>query len=84
MLHCQMCLTCYTTVQINNCLKRTSYNQSSHYKNYRRLNFMNGSHHKPTTKSTRFAVSKDEKEGTGKSMKNALHVQQYGKRHLSV
>jgi len=32
------------------------------------------------------AVSKDEwdtKEGTGKSMKNALYVQWYGKRHLS-
>jgi len=30
-------------------------------------------------------VSKDEwdtREGTGKSMKNALHVQQCGKRHL--
>jgi len=43
---------------------------------------MNGSH---TTKSTPFAVSKDEwdtKEGTSKSMKNALYVQQYGKRHL--
>jgi len=24
----------------------------------------------------------DTKEGRGKSMKNALHVQQYGKRHL--
>jgi len=32
-----------------------------------------------------FAVSKDEwdtKEGSGKSIKNALYVQQYGKRHL--
>ena len=32
-----------------------------------------------------FTVSKDEwntKEGTGKSMKNALHVLQYAKRHL--
>jgi len=40
----------------------------------------------PTTKSTLFAVSKDEwdtKEGTGKSMKNALYVQQYSKRYLS-
>jgi len=37
-------------------------------------------------KWTLFAVSKDEwdtKEGTGKSMKNALYVQRYGKRHLS-
>jgi len=33
-----------------------------------------------------FVVNKDEwdtKEDTGKSMKNALYVQQYGKRHLS-
>jgi len=36
-----------------------------------------------TTKSTLFAVSKDKwntKEDTGKSMKNALYVQWYGKR----
>jgi len=36
----------------------------------------------PQTEST---LSKDEwdtKEGSGKSMKNALYVQQYGKRHL--
>jgi len=34
---------------------------------------------------TLFAVRKDKwntKEGTGKSMKNALYVHQYGKRHL--
>ncbi len=37
-------------------------------------------------KSTPFPVSKDEwdtKEDTGKSMKNALHVLRYAKRHLS-
>jgi len=37
--------------------------------------------------STLFMVNKDEwytKEGCGKSMKNALHVQWYGKRHLSA
>jgi len=42
---------------------------------------MNGSDYVSTTKSTLFVLSKDEwdtKEGTGKSMKNALHVQQYG------
>jgi len=35
---------------------------------------------------TLFVVNKDEwntKEGRGKSMKNALHAQWYGKRHLS-
>jgi len=34
-----------------------------------------------------YVESKDEwdtKEGTGKSMKNALYVQQCGKRHLSA
>ena len=39
-----------------------------------------------TVKLTPFAVSKDEwdtKENTGKSMKNALYVLQYAKRHLS-
>ena len=39
-----------------------------------------------TTKSTLFAVSKDEwdtKEDTGTSMKNALYVLQYAKRHIS-
>jgi len=33
-----------------------------------------------------FMLNKDEwdtKEGHGKSMKNALHLQRYGKRHLS-
>jgi len=32
-----------------------------------------------------FVVNKDEwdTKGRGKSMKNALHVQRYGKRHLS-
>ena len=38
-----------------------------------------------TTKLTLFSVSKDEwdtKEDTGKSMKNALYVQRYAKRHL--
>ena len=37
-------------------------------------------------KSTPFAVSKDEwdtKEDTGKSMKNALYVLRYAKRHVS-
>jgi len=46
----------------------------------------NWSHHMPTTESTRFVVSKDEwdtKEDPGKSMKNALYVQQHGKSHLS-
>jgi len=41
----------------------------------------------PTTKSTLLVVSKDEwdtMKDTGKSMKNALYVLQYGKRHLQA
>ena len=40
-----------------------------------------------TTKSTPFAVSKDKwdaKEDSSKSMKNALHVLRYNKRHMST
>ena len=40
-----------------------------------------------TAKSTLFAVSKDEwdtKENTGKSMKNALYLLQYAKRHIML
>jgi len=64
--------------------KKNFCNQSSHYENYGQFN---GSHHVPTTKSTLFVVNKDErytKEGRGKSMKNALYVQQFGKWHLST
>jgi len=42
-----------------------------------------GSHH---VQLTLFVMNKDEgdtKEGCGESMKNVLHVQWYGKRHLS-
>jgi len=63
--------------------KRNFCNQSSYYENYE---WFNGSHHMPTTKSTLFKVNKDgwyTKEGHAKSMKNALYVQWYGKRHLS-
>ena len=41
---------------------------------------------RPITKSTLFAVSKDEwdtKEDTGKSIKKALYILRYTKRHLS-
>jgi len=78
MLCCQLCSTCYIAVQINNSLKTTLAIKVATIKI-----MMNGSNHIPTTKSTLFAVRKDEwntKEGTGKSMKNALYLQWYGKR----
>jgi len=57
----------------NICLKRTSEIKVA----TRMISVTNGTHHVSTTKSTLFVENKDEldtKEGTGKSMKNALHV----------
>jgi len=53
--------------------KKNFCNQSNHY----------GSHRVPTTKLSLFVVNKDEWDTKEDTMKNALHVQQYGKRHLS-
>ena len=58
------------------------YYQNSHYEKYRQFPLQR----EAIAKSTPFAVSKDEwdtKEDTGKSMKNALYVLWYAKRHLS-
>jgi len=68
---CQLCSTCYTEVQINNCLKRTSAIKVATMK------IADNFHYEHVPKPTLFVVSKDEwdtKEGPGKSMKNALHV----------
>jgi len=80
---CQLCSTHYAAVQINNCIKRTSAIKVVTMKITDNFHF----EWKPsyTTKSTLFMESKDEwdtNEGTSKSMKNALHVQWYDKRHL--
>ena len=59
-------------------------NQSSHYEKYDFL--YEGKPSRATTKSTPFAVNKDEwdtKENTGKSMKNALYILRYAKRYVS-
>ena len=82
--HCQLCLTHYTAVRIKNCLKSISPIKIATMKN------MDDFHYKgkpscASAKSTLFAVSKDEwdtKEDTGMSMKNALYVLRYAKRHL--
>ena len=60
-------------------------NHNSHYENMDDFRF-EGKPSCATAKSTPFAISKDEwhtKEETGKSMKNALYVLRYAKRHLS-
>ena len=85
-LRCGLCSIHYTAVRIKNCLKSTSVIKIATMK-IRTISVMKGSHHVLcTTKSTLFVVSKDEwntKEDTGKSMKNALYVLWYAKRHLS-
>ena len=59
--------------------------QNSHYDKYGQFPLQREPS-RAIAKSTPFAVSKDEwntKKDTGKSMKNALYVLQYAKRHLS-
>ena len=75
-LRCWLCSTHYTAVQINNCLKSTSAMKVATIKSTDDFHYKE----KPsraTTKSTLFAVSKDDwdtKENTDKSTKNALYV----------
>ena len=86
MLCCQLCSTCYTAVRIENCSKSTSTIKTATRKNTDDFRHKG----KPScaiAKSTLFAVSEDEWDakkdtGTGKSMKNALYILQYAKRHL--
>ena len=86
-LHCWPCSTCYTAVRINNinCSKSTSANRIITMKNTDDFRYEGKPSH-ATTKSTLFTVNKDEwdtKEDTGNSIKNALYMLQYAKRHLS-
>ena len=81
----RICSTRYTAVRIKNCLKSTSAIEIATMKNTDNFCF-EGKPSRARAKSTPFPVSKDEwdkKEDTGKSMKNALHVLRYAKRHLS-
>ena len=83
-LCCWLCSTRYTAVRIKNCLKSTSEIKTATMKNTDDFCYEGKPSH-TTTKLTLFAVSKDEwdtKEDTGKSMKNALYVLRYAKRHL--
>ena len=84
-LRCQLCSTHYTAVRIKNCLKSTSAIKIATTKNTDDFCF-EGKSSRARAKSTPFPVSKDEwdtKEDTGKSMKNALYLLRYAKRHLS-
>ena len=84
-LRCWLCSTHYKAIQIKNCLKSTSAIKIATMKNMDDFHF-EGKPSCARTKSTPFPVSKgewDTKEDTGKSMKNALYVLQYAKRHMS-
>ena len=79
---CWLCSTRYTAVRIK---KSTSTFKIPTMKNTDDFHY-EGKPSCAIAKSTLFAVSKDEwdtKEDTGKSMKNALYVLRYAKRHLS-
>jgi len=89
-LPCQLCSTRYTTIQINNCSKSTSGIKVATMKNMEdSLGAISVTQRKPIrgiTKLTLFTLSKDEwntKEDYGKSLKNALDILQFAKRHLS-
>ena len=83
-LRCQLC-SCNLLHSITNQLfKKHLYNQVATMKNTDDFCYK-GKLSCTASKSTLFAVSKDEwdtKEDTGKSMKNALYVLQYAKRHM--
>ena len=84
-LSCRLCSTCYTTIRTKNCLKSISAIKIATMKNTDDFR-LEGKPSRAHAKSTSFPVSKDEwdtKEDTGKSMKNALYVLRYAKRHLS-
>ena len=84
-LRCQLCSTHYTAFRIKNCSKSTSAIKVATMKNTDDFCYEQKPSH-AATKSILFAVSKDEwdtKGDTGKSMKNALYVLRYAKRHLS-
>ena len=83
-LRCRLCSTRYTAVQTKNCLKSTSAVKIATVTNTDDFRY-EGKPSRAIAKLTLFAVSKDEwdtKEDTGKSMKNALYILQYAKRHL--
>ena len=80
-----LCQLCYTALQIKNCSKSTSAIKVATMENTVDF-YYEGKPSYATTKLTPFAVSKDEwdtKEDTGKSIKNALHILRYAKRHVS-
>jgi len=80
---CSRLCSTYKTVQIKNCLNRTFATKVATMKIMDDFCCKWKPSHTYYT-LTLFAVNKDEwdtKEGTGKSMKNALYAQRYGKRH---
>ena len=86
MLCCRLCSTRYTAVRIENRSKSTSAIKTATMKNTDNFRYERNLL-RAIAKLTLFTVSKDEwdtKEDTGKSIKNALHVLRYTKKHLSV
>ena len=81
-LLCRLCSTHYTAVRIKNCLNSTSAIKIATMKNTNDFRY-EGKPSRATAKLALFAVSKDEWDTKEDTMKNALYVMQYAKRHLS-
>ena len=73
-LHYQLSSTRYTALRIKNCSKNTSTIKVATIKN---------TDEKPLCATAKSTPLRDTKEDTGKSMKNALYVLQYARRHVS-
>ena len=80
MLLCQLCSTCYTAVQIKNCLKSTSGIKVAAMKNTD--DFRYAKEEAIMFYTTKSKEEWNTKEDTGNSIKNALYVLWYAKRHL--
>ena len=61
--------------ELSSVIKVAIMKNTDDFRHERKLSFV-------TTKLTLFADEWNTKEGTGKSMKNALYVMRYAKRHL--
>ena len=81
-LLCQIFSTCYIALQIRNCLKNTSVVKVATMKNTDDFCYALKETISVQPPNQRFSLSA-KMNGTGKSMKNALHILRYAKRHLS-
>ena len=79
---CQLCSACYTAVRIKKCLKSTSVLKVGTMQNTDDFLICKGSHHVQPP-NLHFSLLAKMNGTQSRTLKNALHVLQYAKRHLS-